>query len=112
MQPVKAACGNGIRHVGCRQRFAEPSIPCDGLRSAGAASIALGPGYVISYTVGRFQLEELLAEYLHRLGDRAPLLDFHDRLMCYGTTPFTVVTPELLADLATPLATLRARVCY
>src|SRR5271165_6688784 len=44
-----------------------------------ASGIALGPGYVISYTVGRLQLESLLAEYLHRMADRGSLHDFHDR---------------------------------
>jgi len=79
---------------------------------AAIAGIALSPGYVISYTVGRFQLEALLAEYRARLGSAASLLDFHDRLLCYGTTPFAIVAPELLADLELPLATVRARAKY
>ena len=47
--------------------------------------IALGPGYVISYTVGRLQLETLLAEYRLRTGENGSLRDFHDRLLSYGT---------------------------
>ena len=41
-------------------------------RSAAEAAVngfALYPGYVIAYTVGRLQLEVLLAEYMHRIGD-------------------------------------------
>ena len=51
---------------------------------AAIASIALEPGYVIAYTSGRAQLEALLAEYWARAG--ASLRDFHDRLLCYGST--------------------------
>jgi uncharacterized protein (DUF885 family) len=79
---------------------------------AAVAGIALGPGYVISYTAGRAQLEALLAEYRAKAGVTGSLGDFHDRLMCYGTTPFAVVAPELLADLARPLAEVRASAAY
>jgi len=79
---------------------------------AAIAGIALGPGYVISYTVGRVQLEALLAEYRAKAGTGASLHEFHDRLLCYGSTPFSVVGPELLADLAKPLAEVRASAAY
>ena len=79
---------------------------------AAVSGIALGPGYVISYTVGRFQLESLLGEYRSRVGDKASLKDFHERLLCYGTTPFAIVAPELLADLDRPLADVRAAARY
>ena len=67
---------------------------------AQVASIALSPGYFISYTVGRYQLEQLLSSYRERTGTTGSLLDFHDRLLSYGTTPFAVVAPELLEDLS------------
>jgi hypothetical protein len=76
------------------------------------ASIALGPGYVIAYTAGRAQLETLLAEYRAKAGTHASLNDFHDRLLCYGTTPFAIVGPELLADLDKPLAEVRKGAGY
>jgi len=79
---------------------------------AAVDGIALNPGYVISYTVGRYQLEALLADYRARAGASASLLDFHDRLLSYGTTPFAIVGPELLADLAQPLANVRAHANY
>jgi uncharacterized protein (DUF885 family) len=79
---------------------------------AAIAGIALGPGYVIAYTVGRAQIEELLAEYRAKAGAGGSLRDFHDRLLCYGTTPLSVVGPELLADLAKPLAEVRASADY
>jgi hypothetical protein len=76
------------------------------------AGIATNPGYVISYTVGRLQLENLLSQYMLQMGNRGSLHDFHDRLLCYGTTPFAVVAPELLADLTKPLAAVRAAANY
>jgi hypothetical protein len=79
---------------------------------AAIASIALGPGAVIAYTSGRAQLQALLAEYRARAGTGASLRDFHDRLLCYGSTPFSIVGPELLADLARPLAEVRAGAGY
>jgi hypothetical protein len=75
---------------------------------AAVDGIALGPGYVIAYTAGRQQLELLEHDYFSAAGARASLDDFHDRLMCYGTTPFSVVARELLADLSKPLSAVRA----
>ena len=79
---------------------------------AAISGIALGPGYVIAYTAGRAQLEALLAEYRAKAGASASLHDFHVRLLCYGTTPFSIVGPELLADLSKPLADVRAGAAY
>jgi uncharacterized protein (DUF885 family) len=75
-------------------------------------SFALQPGYVIAYTAGRLQLETLLAEYLQRTGGQGSLHDFHDRLLSYGSCPFAVVGPELLADLGKPAAAVRAAANY
>jgi Bacterial protein of unknown function (DUF885) len=79
---------------------------------AAVAGIALGPGYVISYTAGRAQIEALLADYWAKAGAGASLRDFHDRLLCYGSTPLSIVGPELLADLKKPLAEVRAAADY
>ncbi len=92
--------------------FAEQTgFPTDQAKAA-VAGIALEPGYVISYTAGRFQLETLLGAYTTKMGDKGSLNDFHDRLMCYGTTPFAIVAPELMADLDKPLADVRAAANY
>ena len=74
--------------------------------------IALGPGYVIAYTVGRYQIETLLAEYMGRMKERGSLHDFHDRLLSYGSVPLAVVGPELLADLDKPASAVRAAANY
>ena len=92
--------------------FAEQTgFPPDQAKAA-VAGIALDPGYVISYSVGRYQLESLLGEYLTHTGGKGSLEDFHTRLLCYGTTPFSVMGPELLADLGKPLAEVRAAARY
>jgi uncharacterized protein (DUF885 family) len=36
------------------------------------------------------------------------LRDFHDRLLSYGTAPFSVQAPELLAYLDKPASVVRA----
>lgn len=79
---------------------------------AAVAGIATGPGYVIAYTVGRLQIENLLAEYMRRKGAAGSLRDFHDRLLSYGTTPLAIVGPELLADLDKPASVVRAAASY
>ncbi|MBD5656574.1 MAG: DUF885 family protein, partial [Candidatus Eremiobacteraeota bacterium] len=90
---------------------AQTGFPADQAKEA-VSGIALGPGYVISYTVGRFQLESLLGDYRARVGAKFSLKDFHERLLCYGTSPFAVVAPELLADLDKPLSDVRAAANY
>lgn len=79
---------------------------------AAVAGIAARAGYVIAYSVGRLQIEQLLAEYMHRKGNDATLRDFHDRLLSYGTTPLAIVGPELLADLDKPASAVRAAANY
>jgi uncharacterized protein (DUF885 family) len=79
---------------------------------ASVAMIAENPGYVIAYTVGRQQIELLLAEYLRRAQGKGSLRDFHDRLLSYGTTPVAIIGPELLADLDKPASAVRAAANY
>jgi uncharacterized protein (DUF885 family) len=79
---------------------------------AAIAGIALGPGQMIAYTAGRAEIEALLAEYRAKAGAGASLREFHDRLLCYGSTPLSILGPELLADLAKPLAEVRASAAY
>jgi hypothetical protein len=71
---------------------------------AAVDGIALAPGYVVAYTVGRTQIELLEHEYFVAAGAHGSLADFHDRLLCYGTTPLSVVGPELLDDLSKPVS--------
>jgi uncharacterized protein (DUF885 family) len=79
---------------------------------AAVAAIATGPGYFIAYTVGRWQIQQLLSQYIQRAPAGGSLHEFHDRLLSYGCTPLSVVGPELLADLDKPVAEVRAAANY
>jgi len=79
---------------------------------AAVAGIATSPGSVIAYTVGRQQLELLLGQYQLKMEKRGSLRDFHDRLLCYGSVPFSILAPELLADLDKPANVVRAAANY
>jgi len=79
---------------------------------AAVAGIATHAGYVIAYTAGRLQIKQLLAAYLQKTGGHGSLHDFHDRLLSYGTVPFAIVGPELLADLGKPASEVRAAANY
>ena len=92
--------------------FEEQSGFTKSASQAAVAGYALMPTYVLAYTVGRLQLEELLAEYQRRTGDKGSLHDFHDRLLSYGSTPFSIVGPELLGDLDKPASEVRAVANY
>ncbi len=92
--------------------FARESSFTQEAADAAVAGIATNPGYVIAYTVGRLQLEQLLASYLQKTAGQGSLHDFHDRLLSYGSTPFAVVGPELLADLDKPASVVRAAANY
>ncbi len=86
---------------------AETGFGADAAKAA-VDGIALGPGDLVAYTAGRQQLALLEHDYFAQMGSSASLDDFHDRLMCYGTTPFAIVAPELLGDLRKPLAAVQA----
>jgi uncharacterized protein (DUF885 family) len=79
---------------------------------AAVAAIATNPGYFIAYTVGRWQIQQLLSQYIQRSAAGGSLHDFHDRLLSYGSTPLAVVGPELLADLDKPAGDVRAAANY
>lgn len=80
--------------------------------AAQVASMVVTPGYLIAYTAGRLQLEQLLGDYQKAMGAKASLHDFHDRLLSYGSVPFSILGPELIQDLNKPAAEVRATANY
>jgi uncharacterized protein (DUF885 family) len=80
--------------------------------AAQVGSMAMAPGYLIAYTAGRLQLEQLLGDYQKAMGARGSLHDFHDRLLSYGSVPFSILGPELLADLDKSASAVRAAANY
>ena len=49
------------------------------------------PGQALAYMVGRLEIERIRAEAQRRLGDRFDIRAFHDRLLCDGPLPLSVL---------------------
>jgi hypothetical protein len=104
---AKLASGEWTEPQAVSYYAAETGFSPDAAKAA-VDGIALGPGNLVVYTVGRQQLELLMHDYFAKMGSKGSLEDFHDRLMCYGSSPFSILAPELLADLNKPLAEVKA----
>lgn len=63
-----------------------------------ATRFAMGPGQAIDYLVGKTQIETLLGIVRDREGDGFALRSFHDRLLSYGTVPYSTIRYEWLGD--------------
>ncbi len=59
---------------------------------------AMGPGQAIDYLIGKTQIETLMGLVRDREGSGFSLLHFHDRLLSYGTVPFSTIRYEWLGD--------------
>jgi len=53
------------------------------------------PGYGLGYTVGMIEIQKLLADRRHQLGDKFVLKSFHDDVMAAGRMPMSVVRYDL-----------------
>ena len=63
-----------------------------------ATRFAMGPGQAIDYLVGKTQIETLLGLVRDREGANFSQRAFHDRLLSYGTVPFSTIRYEWLGD--------------
>ncbi len=63
-----------------------------------ATRFAMGPGQAIDYLVGKSQIETLLGLVRDREGAPFSLRSFHDRLLSYGTVPYSTIRYEWLGD--------------
>ncbi|MDQ6931926.1 MAG: DUF885 domain-containing protein [Candidatus Eremiobacteraeota bacterium] len=59
---------------------------------------AMGPGQAIDYLTGKTQIETLLGMVRDRQGDAFNLREFHDKLLSYGTVPYSTIMWEWLGD--------------
>lgn len=59
---------------------------------------AMGPGQAIDYLTGKSQIEALLAQAQDRSGAGFNLGAFHDKLLSYGTVPYSTIAWEWLGD--------------
>ncbi len=53
------------------------------------------PTYGISYQMGKVEIERLLAERSHQLGERFRLGEFHDQFLAAGTIPVSLIRWEM-----------------
>lgn len=53
------------------------------------------PGYGLGYTVGMIEMQKLLADRRHQLGDKFVLKSFHDELMAAGRLPMSVIRYDM-----------------
>ena len=63
-----------------------------------AVRFAMYPGQAIDYLIGKMQIETLLGLVADRQGKRFSLRAFHDRLLSYGTVPYSTIRWEWLQD--------------
>ncbi|MDQ2992539.1 MAG: DUF885 domain-containing protein [Candidatus Eremiobacteraeota bacterium] len=63
-----------------------------------AVRFAMYPGQAIDYLIGKMQIETLLGLVADREGKSFALRRFHDRLLSYGTVPYSTVRWEWLND--------------
>jgi uncharacterized protein (DUF885 family) len=63
-----------------------------------ATRFATGPGQAIDYLVGKTQIETLIGLVQDHDGASFNQRSFHDRLLSYGTVPYSTIRYEWLAD--------------
>ncbi|MGB3166934.1 MAG: DUF885 family protein, partial [Alteraurantiacibacter sp.] len=56
------------------------------------------PGYGIAYTIGKLQMDALLADAAMRMGEDFSLRDFHDEFMAAGRLPIALIRYEMLGE--------------
>ena len=63
-----------------------------------ATRFAMDPGQAIDYLVGKTQIETLIGLAHDRAGASFSLRTFHDRLLSFGTVPFSTIRYEWFGD--------------
>ena len=56
------------------------------------------PGYGLAYTIGKLQLDALLAERARQLGSAFVLRDFHDQFLAAGRLPIALIRYEMTGE--------------
>ncbi len=81
--------------------YFESNAGIDAVTARGEATrFAMGPGQAIDYLIGKTQIETLIGLVRDREGADFSLKRFHDRLLSYGTVPFSTIRYEWLGDAA------------
>jgi uncharacterized protein (DUF885 family) len=53
------------------------------------------PGYGLGYTVGMIEMQKLLADRRHQLGEKFVLKQFHDEFMAAGRLPMSLIRYDM-----------------
>ena len=53
------------------------------------------PGYGIAYTIGKLQMDALLADRSQQLGESFSLQEFHDNFLAAGRLPISLIRYEM-----------------
>jgi uncharacterized protein (DUF885 family) len=53
------------------------------------------PAYGMNYTMGKFQIQELLSDRARQLGDKFSLGRFHDEFLAMGSIPISLIRWEM-----------------
>lgn len=56
------------------------------------------PGYGLAYTIGKLQVDSLLAERARQLGPAFVLRDFHDQFLAAGRLPISLIRYEMTGE--------------
>jgi uncharacterized protein (DUF885 family) len=79
--------------------YFEKNAGIDEVTARGEATrFAMGPGQAIDYLVGKTQIGILMGLMRDREGESFSLRRFNDRLLSYGTVPFSTIRYEWLGD--------------
>lgn len=79
--------------------YFERNAGIDAVTARGEATrFAMDPGQAIDYLVGKTQIETLIGLVHDREGKDFTLKAFHDRLLSYGTVPYSTIRYEWLGD--------------
>lgn len=80
-------------------RFFQDNAGIDEATAYGEGTrFAMGPGQAIDYLTGKSQIEMLLAKAQDRDVDAFSLRAFHDRLLSFGTVPYSTIAWEWFGD--------------
>ncbi|HKU81975.1 MAG TPA: DUF885 family protein, partial [Candidatus Tumulicola sp.] len=70
----------------------------EGTARGEATRFAMDPGQAIDYLIGKTQIETLIGLEHDRAGAAFSLRAFHDRLLSYGTVPYSTIRYEWFGD--------------
>jgi uncharacterized protein (DUF885 family) len=91
MQSNRLTAADAIRYM--RERV--PLLDEDVARVDAEIYLRWPPAYGVSYTIGKLQMDRLLADRARQLGEGFVLRDFHDEVLAQGQVPIALIRYEM-----------------